>query len=49
MNRRRNAVTKNLSDEKTHGVIKDEIFKRLGFIDDQLYEVEFVKSEIEHK
>ena len=37
------------SDEKTHGAINIKVFKRLGFINDQLYEVELVKSEIEHK
>ena len=45
----RHTVTKYLSDEKTHGAIKNKLFKHLGYINDQLYEVEFVKSEIEHK
>ena len=40
------------SDEKTHGAINNKMFKRLGYINDQLYElyeVALVKSEIEHK
>ena len=42
-------VTKYLSDEKTHGAINSEMFNRLGYKNDQLYEVEIVKSEIERK
>ena len=49
MNRSRHTVTKYLNDEKTHSAIKNKIFKRLKVITDQLYEVEFVKSEIEHR
>ena len=49
MGRSRPTVTKYLSDEKTHGAIDNKVFKRLGSINDQLYEVELVKSEIEHK
>ena len=37
-------VTKYLNDEKTHGAINGKLFKRLNFINDQLYEVEPVKS-----
>ena len=40
-------MTKYLNDEKTHSAI-NKLFKRLNFITDQLYEVELVKSEIEH-
>ena len=49
MDRSRHTVTKYLSDEKTHSAIKNKLFKRLNFITDQLYEVECVKSEIEHR
>ena len=46
--RSRHTVTKYLNDEKTHTAI-NKLFKRLNFVTDQLYEVELVKSEIEHR
>ena len=49
MDRSRHTVTKNLSDEKTHGAINTKLFKRLDHINDQLYEVELAKAEIEHR
>ena len=49
MDRSRDTVTKYLSDGKTHGVINNKLFRRLRYISDQLYKVELVKSEIEHK
>ena len=49
MDRSRQTVTKYLSDEKTHSAINIKLFKPLNFITDQLYEVELVKSEIEHR
>ena len=48
MDRSRHTVTKYLNDEKTHSAIIIEMFKRPNHITDQLYEVELVKSEIEH-
>ena len=45
----RHTVTKYLNDEKTHSAINNKLFKRLNFITDELYEVELVKSEIEHR
>ena len=45
MDRSRHTVTKYLTDEKTHSAIHSEMFTRLNHITDQLYEVEFVKSE----
>ena len=45
----RHTVTKYLNDEKTHSAINNKTLKRLNFITDQLYEVELVKSEIEHR
>ena len=38
-----------MNDEKTHSAIKSKLFKQLNFINDQLYEVENVKSEIEQR
>ena len=38
-----------MSDEKTHGAINTKLFKRLDHINDQLYEVELAKGEIEHR
>ena len=49
MNRSRHTVTKYLNDEKTHSAINSKMFKRLNHITDQLYEVELVKTEIEHR
>ena len=49
MDRIKHTVTKSLSDGKTHAAIENKLFRRLGFVSDQLYEVELVKSGIEHK
>ena len=49
MDRSRHTVTKYLTDEKTHSAINSKMFKRLNHISEQLYEVELVKSEIEHR
>ena len=49
MDRSRHTVTKYLTDEKNHTAINSKMFKRLNHITDQLYEVELVKSEIEHR
>ena len=38
-----------MDDGKTHGVIKRKLFNQLDYIDDQLFEVEIVKSENQHK
>ena len=46
MDRSRCTVTMYLRDEKTHAVINNKKFERLGDISDELYEVELVKSEI---
>ena len=45
----RHTVTKNLTDEKTLSAINSKMFKRLNHITDQLYEMELVKSGIEHR
>ena len=49
MDRSRRTVTKYLNDEKTRSAINSKMFKRPNQITDQLYEVELVKSEIEHR
>ena len=49
MDRSRHTVTKYLNDDKIHSAINSKMFKRLNHITDQLYEVELVKSEIEHR
>ena len=49
MDRSRHTVTKYLTDEKTHSAINSKMLKRLNHITEQLYEVELVKAEIEHR
>ena len=49
MDRSRHTVTKYLTDEKTHSAINSKMFKRLNHFTDQLYKVELVKPEIEHR
>ena len=44
----RHTVTKYLTDEKTNSAINSKMFKRLNHITDQLYEEDFIKSEIEN-
>ncbi len=49
MDRSRHTVTKYLNDEKTHRAINTQFFKRLYHINDQLYEVDLAKGEIEDR
>ena len=49
MDRSRYSVTKYLSDEKTHGVTNTEFFKHLDHINDQLYEAQLAKAELQHR
>ena len=42
-------MTKYLGDEKTHKVINNQFFKRPNIVAKDLYEVELVKSFIEHR
>ena len=49
MDRSRHTVTKYSSDGKTHGAINKKFFKRLGHINDRLYEAEMAKAENEHR
>ena len=47
--RGRHTVKMYLNDGKTHSAINGKIFKQLNHITDQLYEVELVKPDIEHR
>ena len=49
MDRSRHSLIIYLNDEKTHSAINKKLMNRLNFITDQLYEVELVKSETEHR
>ena len=49
IDRSRHTVTKYLSDEKTHGAINTNFFNRLDHINDQFFELELAKAEIEHR
>ena len=49
MDRSRHTVTKYLNDEKAHKAINSKFFKRLNFLNDNLYEVEAAKPEEDHK
>ena len=49
MDHSRHTVTKYLNDDTTHGAINTKLFKHLDHINDQLYEVELAKAEIEHR
>ena len=49
MDRSRHTVTNYLNDEKTHGANNTKLFKCLAHMNDQLYEVELAKAEIDHR
>ena len=49
MDRSRHAVTKYLSDKKTHAAINSKLFKKLDHVNNSLYEVELAKTQIELK
>ena len=49
MNRSRHNVTKYINLEKTHSAVNSRMFKRVNLITDQLFEVEMVKPEYEHR
>ena len=49
MDRSRHSPTRYTNDKKTHAAINNKMFKRLGYINDQLYEVEIAKSATELK
>ena len=48
MDRSRHTITKYLNDEKTHKAINEHFFTRLNTIQKDLYEIELLKSTIEH-
>ena len=43
----RHSIKKYTVGEKTHAAINKKTFKKLGLINDQLYAVEFAKSEVD--
>ena len=49
MDRSQHTVTKYHTDEKTHAAINSKLFKKLGQVNNSLYEVEVAKAQIEHK
>ena len=49
IDRTRHTVSKNFSNEKTHGAINRKLFKRLDHSNGQLYEVELAKADIGHR
>ena len=49
MDRNRHTVTKYLSDEKAHKAINSKFFKKLNHLNDNLYEIQSVMADIEHK
>ena len=49
MNRNRHSIRRYMNDGKTHAAIYMEMFKRLGLMNDRMYEVELSKSEILYK
>ena len=49
MDRSRDSITNYTNDEKTHAAINNKMVERLRYINDQFYEVELAKSEIEPK
>ena len=49
MDRSRHSITEYLGDEKIHKAINENFFKRLNEVKKDLYEVELLKSTIEHR
>ena len=49
MDRSKHTMTKNLGDKKTHKAINNQFFRRLNVVAKDLFEVELVKSTIEHR
>ena len=49
MDRSNHTITKNLNYEKTHKATNEPLFKRLNAAEKDLYEVELLKSTIEHR
>ena len=49
MDRSQHTITKYLNDEKAHKAINSKFFKKLNHLNDNLYEIESVKADVEHK
>ena len=49
MDRSRHIITKYLNDEKAHKAINSKFFKKLNHMMDNLYEIESVEADVEHK
>ena len=49
MDRSRHTETLYLNDEKTHKAINYRLFRRLNNVSTDIYEVELVKSTVEHR
>ena len=49
MDRSWQTITKYLNDEKAHKAINSKFFKKLYHLNDNLYEIESVKADVEHK
>ena len=49
MNRTTHTIKIYLNDEKTHKTSNEPLFKRLNTVEKDLYEVELLKSTIEHR
>ena len=49
MDRCRHTSTKYLNDEKPHKAINEQLFTRLNTVEKDLFEVELLKSTIEHR
>ena len=49
MDRNRHTITKYLNDEKAHKAINSKFFKKLNHLNDNLYEAESVKADVEHR
>ena len=49
MDRTRHTITIYLNDEKIHKAINEPLFERLKKVEKDLYEVELLKSTIEHR
>ena len=49
LDRSRHTITIYLGDEKTHKAIKEKFFKRFNVVKKDFFEVELLKSTIEHR
>ena len=47
--RRRHKITKDVNDEKAHNALNGNVFKKLNYLNDNLYEIEAVKPKVDHE